>query len=50
MLAAKNFHSGLAMLRQIEFATFDMRLHAEFDPAGDATVLSLLDDVRNNFV
>jgi len=46
MLAAKNFHSGLAMLRQIEFATFDMRLHAEFDPAGDATVLSLLDDVR----
>ncbi len=46
MLAAKNFHSGLAMLRQIEFATFDMRLHAEFDPEGDATVLSLLDDVR----
>jgi oligopeptidase A len=46
MLAAKNFHSGLAMLRQIEFATFDMRLHAEFDPASDATVLSLLDDVR----
>jgi len=46
MLAAKNFHSGLAMLRQIEFATFDMRLHAEFDPTSDATVLSLLDDVR----
>ena len=46
MLAAKNFHSGLAMLRQIEFATFDMRLHAEFDPASDASALSLLDDVR----
>ena len=27
MLAAKNFQSGLAMLRQIEFAVFDMRLH-----------------------
>jgi len=46
MLAAKNFHSGLAMLRQIEFAMFDMRLHTEFEPAGDATILSLLDDVR----
>ena len=47
MLAAKNFHSGLAMLRQIEFALFDMRLHSEFDPAGKHTVLSLLDDVRS---
>ena len=28
MLAAKNFQSGLAMLRQIEFAVFDMRLHS----------------------
>lgn len=46
MLAAKNFHSGLAMLRQIEFALFDMRLHSEFDPAGQRSVLSLLDDVR----
>src|SRR3989454_6059184 len=33
MVAAKNFHSGLAMLRQIEFAVFDMRLHSDFDPA-----------------
>jgi len=47
MLAAKNFHSGLAMLRQIEFALFDMRLHSEFDPAGQPTILSLLDDVRS---
>ena len=33
MLAAKNFQSGLATLRQIEFAVFDMRLHSDFDPA-----------------
>ncbi len=46
MLAAKNFHSGLQMLRQIEFAIFDMRLHADFDPDGAGTPLSLLDDVR----
>ena len=29
MLAAKNFHSGLQTLRQVEFALIDMRLHAE---------------------
>ena len=27
MLAAKNFQSGLGMLRQVEFSLFDMRLH-----------------------
>jgi oligopeptidase A len=46
MRAAKNFQSGLDMLRQIEFALFDMRLHAEFDLAGPATPLALLDEVR----
>jgi oligopeptidase A len=46
MQAAKNFQSGLAMLRQIEFAVFDMRLHADFDPATGKTALELLDEVR----
>jgi len=46
MRAAKNFQSGLDMLRQIEFATFDMRLHAEFEPGSGASVLSLLEEVR----
>jgi oligopeptidase A len=46
MLAAKNFHSGLAMLRQIEFAVFDMRLHSDFDPAGGRSALQLLEEVR----
>ena len=46
MLAAKNFQSGLAMLRQIEFAVFDMRLHFDFDPASGASALHLLDEVR----
>ncbi len=44
MLAAKNFQSGLAMLRQIEFSVFDMRLHAE--PATARSALELLDEVR----
>ncbi len=46
MLAAKNFHSGLAMLRQIEFSLFDMQLHDRFDPDTDCSALELLDDVR----
>ncbi len=45
MLAAKNFQAGLAMLRQIEFAVFDMRLHSDFDSA-QHSVLELLREVR----
>jgi len=46
MIAAKNFQSGLAMLRQIEFAVFDMRLHSEFDPASGRSARELLEEVR----
>ncbi len=42
MLAAKNFQSGLATLRQIEFALFDMRLHTQ----GSADFMRVLADVR----
>ena len=44
MIAAKNFQSGLATLRQIEFALFDMLLHTDHDPAQD--VMPLLWRVR----
>ncbi|SCY26473.1 M3 family metallopeptidase [Nitrosospira sp. Nsp13] len=46
MLAAKNFQSGLQMLRQVEFALFDMRLHSDFNPGGEKTVQQLLDEIR----
>ncbi len=46
MLAAKNFQSGMMTVRQLEFSIFDMRLHCEFDPAGDKTVMDLLGEVR----
>ncbi len=46
MLAARNFQSGMATLRQIEFALFDMRLYSEFDPHGSRNVLDLLGEVR----
>ena len=46
MLAAKNFQSGLQMLRQIEFALFDMHLHSDFDPNGEKTAQQMLDEIR----
>jgi oligopeptidase A len=46
MLAAKNFQSGMQMLRQIEFALFDMELHAGFEPGGSESVQDVLDRVR----
>ena len=44
MLAAKNFQSGLQTLRQVEFALFDMRLHA--DPGSEDRIGEVIDDVR----
>ncbi len=46
MIKAKNFQSGLQMLRQIEFALFDMHIHFDFKPHGDKTVIQLLNDIR----
>jgi oligopeptidase A len=49
MIAAKNFQSGLFMLRQVEFGLFDMLAHTALDPATtDAkALLDLLHDVRH---
>jgi oligopeptidase A len=41
MLAAKNFQSGMQLMRQLEFALFDMHLHHDFDPAGALSPLEL---------
>ncbi|PWF63272.1 oligopeptidase A [Shewanella sp. BC20] len=46
MLAAKNFQSGMMMLRQLEFSLFDFRLHHEYDPAKGARIQETLDEVR----
>ena len=44
MLAAKNFQSGMQMLRQAEFALFDMLIHAR--PGAAHEVQATLDAVR----
>lgn len=47
MIAAKNFQSGLQMLRQVEFSLFDMHLHFDYDPYGSKTVADVLAEVRH---
>lgn len=47
MLAAKNFQSAMFLVRQLEFALFDFRLHANYDPALGARVQQVLDAVRS---
>jgi oligopeptidase A len=46
MQAARHFHAGLFLVRQLEFALFDFRAHLEFDPARGARAMALLDEVR----
>ncbi len=47
LLAAKNFQSGMQLVRQLEFSLFDMRLHADYDPTGTQSPLQLLDIIRD---
>ncbi|MEW7976492.1 MAG: oligopeptidase A [Candidatus Sedimenticola endophacoides] len=47
MRAAKNFQSGMQMVRQLEFSLFDFRLHQEYDPAQGARIYPILDQVRD---
>jgi len=47
MLAAKNFQSGMQMVRQLEFALFDFRLHREYDPTAGGRIYEILDEIRD---
>ena len=47
MLAAKNFQSGLQMMRQLEYSIFDFRLHMEYDPQRGGRIYELLREVRD---
>jgi oligopeptidase A len=46
LLRTRNFQAGLVTLRQVEFALFDFRLHAEYDPAHGGRIYEILDEVR----
>ena len=46
MLAAKNFQRGMFLVRQMEFALFDMLIYSETDPAQLAGWAKVLEAVR----
>ena len=46
LIATRSFHAGLQTMRQIEFALFDFRMHAEYDPAKGGRVREILAEVR----
>ncbi len=42
LLKTRSYQAGIATLRQVEFALFDFRLHAEYDPAKGGRVREIL--------
>lgn len=46
MLAARNFQSGMMMVRQLEFSLFDFILHRDFQP-GKTVIQKVLEQVRD---
>ncbi|MDJ0805774.1 MAG: oligopeptidase A [Gammaproteobacteria bacterium] len=47
MLEAKNFQSAMQMVRQLEFALFDFRIHREYDPEQAGRIYTILEQVRD---
>ena len=47
LIKAKNYESAMAMLRQLEFALFDFRLHLEYDPEKGSRVYEILKQVKD---
>jgi oligopeptidase A len=47
LISTRSFHAGLATMRQLEFALFDFRLHAEYSPQHGGRVMQILREVRS---
>ena len=47
LLAAKNYNSGMQMLRQIEFSLFDFKIHNDYKAGEQCQIQAVLDDVRS---
>jgi len=47
LLAAKNFQSGMQMLRQLEFSLFDFTIHHTYNAGEPCHIQATLDEVRS---
>ncbi len=45
--ASRTFQAGIQTVRQLEFALFDFRLHAEYDPSAPPRIAATLAEVRD---
>jgi oligopeptidase A len=46
LIATRSFHAGLQTMRQLEFALFDFRMHAEYSAQRGGRILEILNEVR----
>ena len=46
---SRRFHKALFLVRQLEYAVLDLRLHLEYDPASPRDPLQIIDEVRKQF-
>src|SRR5215475_2578933 len=46
LIATRSFHAGLSMMRQLEFALFDFRIHTEYTAERGGRILEILREVR----
>jgi oligopeptidase A len=49
MQQAKNFQSAMQMMRQLEFAIFDFRIHRDYDKDKGARIHATLEEVRKQY-
>ncbi len=47
LIASKTFQSGMQMVRQLEFAIFDFRLHLEYSDQHPVNIQHMINEVRN---
>ena len=46
LLRSRTFQAGMQTVRQLEFALFDLRIHAEYQPAQGGRIAPILNEVR----
>ncbi len=46
LCATRVFHAGMQMVRQLEFALFDLKIHTEYRPGTKPGIADILTDVR----
>jgi len=47
LLRSRNFQKALFLVRQLEYAVCDLRLHLEYDPENPANPLDVLGEIRS---